>query len=126
MEELRTLVNEGIYDHRSKRFIQVRIIANLGDNLGQNECAGLLLNFSKMQHSCRKCYCSRDNLLTATEYSDIHAKFHQERTKQEIHSDYLESLGPPRLKHINGVGNISLYHEFPFFDVATQLPQWFI
>ena len=40
ISELTDIVNTGILD--GKRHIQVRIIANLGDNLGQNEVISLL------------------------------------------------------------------------------------
>ena len=40
ISELTDIVNTGILD--GKRHIQVRIIANLGDNLGQNEVTSLL------------------------------------------------------------------------------------
>ena len=36
MSELRDLVVSGIYDKRLKKWLQVRIIANLGDNLGRH------------------------------------------------------------------------------------------
>ena len=44
ISELTDIVNTGILD--GKRHIQVRIIANLGDNLGQNEVTSCFLNFT--------------------------------------------------------------------------------
>ena len=76
IQDLRTLVEQGIYDEKTKTNLQVRVIACLGDNLGQNEVAGMRLNFSKLMHACRRCLCSRIALCNAESYSDIHAKNH--------------------------------------------------
>ena len=47
MTDLKDIVINGIFDKKLKMVIQVRVLCCLGDNLGQNEVAGLLLNFSK-------------------------------------------------------------------------------
>jgi hypothetical protein len=48
-------------------------------------------NFSQMEHSCRKCLCSKTDLINAESYSDIHADTHENRTDQNFQNDYLES-----------------------------------
>ena len=62
-----------------------------GDNLGQNEVIGIKKNFSKLEHSCRKCLLSRTQLETAHEYDDIHAKFQVKRTDLMLKQNYEES-----------------------------------
>ena len=79
-------------------------------------------NFSTLPNSCRKCLCQVFDLHKANEYSDISGKNHVPRNDQMMQNDYLESkeLG---VKHINGVCNQSLFHEFPYFETSTMLPQ---
>ena len=122
MQELKNLVDEGFFDEKSKTRLQVRVISNLGDNLEQNEVAGIKQNFSTMQHSCRQCLCSRNDLRSAEAYSDIHGKNHEHRTDTMLHNDYLEHL-EKEVIHINGVCNESLFKEFPYFTTTAQLPQ---
>ena len=76
ISDLKLLVNEGIKDVRSNKTYQFRVVANLGDNLEQNELAGLLKNFSTMKHACRHCLCSRDDLESANHYEDISARYY--------------------------------------------------
>ena len=122
ISELNELVSEGISDERTKNILQVRVVANLGDNLEQVEICGLLKNFGSMEHCCRKCKCSKTDMKRADHYFQIHAKNHEERTDKSLYEDFLESQ-EKEVKHINGVGNKSLYHEFPFFDSSKMLPQ---
>ena len=35
MDDLRSLVEDGIYDEQTNKTLQVRVICNLGDNLGE-------------------------------------------------------------------------------------------
>ena len=76
ISDLKLLVNEGLKDMRSNKTYQFRVVANLGDNLEQNELAGLLKNFSTMKHACRHCLCSRDDLESANYYEDISARYY--------------------------------------------------
>jgi len=122
MSELKKLVLEGIFDIKTKKVLQVRIVANLGDNLEQVEICGLLKNFSTMEHSCRKCFCSKTNMKMAEKYFEVHAKNHDKRTDDSLYNDFLESQ-EKEVTHINGVGHKSLYHEFPYFDSSKMLPQ---
>ena len=66
MTELKQLVNNGFFDEKSKTNLQVRVIASLGDNLEQHEVCGLVRNFSRAEHSCRKCLFSRTDLENCT------------------------------------------------------------
>ena len=50
MSDLKRLVLEGLFDKKTNIALQVRIVCSLGDNLEQNEIAGLRLNFSTMMH----------------------------------------------------------------------------
>ena len=89
----------------------------------QNEVAGILQNFSKMEHSCRKCLFSRHDLENNIKnYEDMHAKYHVSRTNDMLNENYNEKteLG---VTHVNGVAERSLYYDFPFFDIPAQLPQ---
>ena len=81
------------------------------------------LNFSKLPHACRKCLVSRRNLNDAEEYLDIHCKYHEARTKEMMYDNYLEKE-ERKVTHVFGIHRISMYHNFPYFDVATQLPQY--
>ena len=101
IEELSNLVKFGIYDKKLKKTLEVRVICSLGDNLEQVQIAGIKQNFSTMEHSCRKCYCSRTDLRNADTYAQIHAENHIPRTDTELQNDYLESkeLG---VQHVNG------------------------
>ena len=75
-----------------------------------------------MQHSCRKCLVSRNDLESAEQYDDIHAKNHEARNNASFEEDFEESklLG---VTHVNGVGRESVFKDFPYFDVAKMLPQ---
>ena len=84
--------------------------------------AGMKLNFSKLPHACRKCLVSRRNLNDAKEYFYIHSKYHEARTKEMMYDNYLEKE-ERKVTHVFGIHRISMYHNFPYFDVATQLPQ---
>ena len=122
MSDLKKLVNEGIFCKRTNRHIQVRVIACLGDNLEQVHVAGMKQNFSTMPHACRKCLCSRNDLNSAERYSDIHSNNFQPRTDEMFQNNYLEAK-ERRVGHINGVGNQSLFFDFPYFSTSNQLPQ---
>ena len=121
MLDLKNLVNTGIFDKKMNKILQVRVMCSLGDNLEQNQIAGIKLNISKMQHSCRKCLVSRSDLCSA--YADIHSKNHQSRTDEMPIENYQEKEEINRT-HVNGVHDLSLYHDFPFFNVCKQLPQY--
>ena len=43
MLELKTLVEEGFFDEKTQTTLSVRVIASLGDNLEQNDIAGISL-----------------------------------------------------------------------------------
>ena len=90
--------------------------------MGQVELAGMCKNFSTLEHACRKCLCSLDNLRTVKEYSDISARNHTSRNDQVMQNDYLEKeqLG---VTHVNGICEQSLFFDFPFFETSTMLPQ---
>ena len=90
--------------------------------MGQVEIAGMCKNFSTLQHSCRKCLCSLEDLKTVKEYSDISARNHVSRNDQVMQNDYLESQ-QQEVKHINGICDQSLFFEFPFFETSKMLPQ---
>ena len=122
MLELRNLVHQGLFDKKSNKILQVRIIASLGDNLEQNNICGLKLNFSTMMHCCRKCMCSRYHLRSVEGYGSIHAKNHVRRTDSMLKENLQESR-ERHLKHVNSVWKESLYQDFPFFEVTRQLPQ---
>ena len=122
MSELKEMVLEGIYDEKTKHNLQVRVVASLGDNLEQVEICGLLKNFGAMEHSCRKCYCSKTIMKKAENYFEIHANNHEKRTDASLYEDFLESQEKER-NHINGVGHKRLYHQFPYFDSSKMLPQ---
>ena len=53
--------------------------------------AGIIKNFSKAQHSCRKCLCSRRHLETANNYDQIHSESHISRTDQMLEENFIES-----------------------------------
>ena len=101
----------------------MRVISSLGDNLEQVSVCGIRKNFSTMQHACRKCFCSKSDLCNADMYVDIHADNFWPRTDELFQQHFKESLGPPRVTHVFGVGEQSLYHQFPYFDTSTMLPQ---
>jgi hypothetical protein len=122
MLDLEKLVDEGLIDERTGKILQVRVICSLGDNLENNQICGLLPNFSKMEHCCRKCMASRTILCTAKNYEEIHCKSHYARTNQSIISDF-EEAESRQVKHINGIKKKALYFDFPFFDSAKMLPQ---
>jgi hypothetical protein len=82
----------------------------------------LLLNFSTMQHSCRKCLCSRSVLCRADTYKEIAAKNHVPRSNEMLKENYYEAQTIGRT-HVNSVGHLSLFTDFPFFDIPKQLPQ---
>ena len=90
--------------------------------MGQVELAGMCKNFSTLEHSCRKCLCSLENLRTVKEYSDISARNHTSRNDQVMQNDYLESK-QREVKHINGICDQSLFFEFPYFETSSMLPQ---
>ena len=73
MSDLKRVL-EGLFDKKTNFTLQVRIVCSLGNNLEQNEIAGLRLNFSTMQHSCRKCLCELNDLGLAEDYDSIHAR----------------------------------------------------
>ena len=120
--DLKNLVIEGIYDKKTDKIIQVRVMCSLGDNLEQVEVCGICQNFSTLQHACRKCLCSLNDLRSADTYSDIHSNKFLPRNDQMLQENFLESQQTGRL-HINGVRNQSLFFEFPFFNSSKQLPQ---
>ena len=60
---------------------------------------------------------SRENLYLAEEYLDIHAVNHDERTDQGMYLDFLEKE-EKNVNNINGIGNQSLFFEFPYFDTS--------
>ena len=91
-------------------------------DVGQNEVAGLRLNFSTMLHCCRKCLVSLDDLRTCDTYEDIHADYHESRTDEMLFENYQESL-EKNVLHINGVWTQSLFKDFPYFNTCLQLPQ---
>ena len=123
MKELENLVLNGIYDSQSNTTLQVRILACLGDNLSQNQVAGILQNFSiKLEHCCRKCLVSQTDMKNAEDYLDIHAMYHESRTNQMLRENFDEKEAIKR-SHVNGVGHRSLFFEFPYFNIPVQLPQ---
>ena len=85
--------------------------------LEQNEVAGILLNFSKLEHSCRQCLFSNKDLIQANTYDDIHANNYEARTNESLREDFYEAkeMG---VTHRNGVGRSSLYADFPYFDIG--------
>ena len=91
MLELRSLVINGIYDAKTEKNIDVRIIASLGDNLEQVNIAGMLQNFSTLEHSCRKCLASLTDLRNAESFSDIHPSKFMCRSDEMMQENYLES-----------------------------------
>ena len=122
ISQLKSLVNEGFYDNETKRTFQVRVICSLGDNLEQNHVCGLRQNFSSMPHPCRKCMCSLRHLKLADNYEEIHSKNHIHRTDEMMFENFQESQ-EKNVIHINGVGGLSLYYQFPYFNSSKQLPQ---
>ena len=69
-------------------------------------------------------------MCVADEYADIHAKNQEPRTDSNMYNAYLEkeafnlTQGPnTKVKHIFGIGHLSLFHDFPFFQTSKQLPQ---
>ena len=122
IDELRTLVDQGIYDEKLKRKITVRIMCCLGDNLEQVSVAGIRKNFSTMAHSCRKCLCSKRDLCNAETYMDIHSDNFWPRTDEHFQKCFEESQ-LKRVNHIFGVGCQSLFYQFPYFCTSTMLPQ---
>ena len=148
MLEWKMLVEEGFFDEKTQTTLSVRIICSLGDNLEQNNIAGMSflfsfvfwlkqthtcivillqivgmrLNFSTMEYSCRKCMCSRSTLKNATSYEEILSKNNEQRTSESLQANFLESKEIKRL-HVNSVYKPSLYHQFPYFDTAKMLPQ---
>ena len=81
-----------------------------------------MLNFSMLEHCCRKCLCSRQSMLKADSYLQIHAKNCEPRSNAMLRQDFDHSqeIG---VTHVNGVGHRSLFFEFPYFDIPTMLPQ---
>ena len=124
MVYLEDLVTNGIFDVKTKRNLEVRVIFSLGDNLEQNQICGFLPNFSKMEFCCRKCYASRTILCTAENYGEIHSKSQIARTNESINEDFEEAerLGPLQT-NVRGIAKRGLYFEFPHFDSAKMLPQ---
>ena len=120
MSDLKKMVMNGLYDKRLNVKLAVRVICCLGDNLGQNEVAGLRLNFSTMLHCCRKCLVSLDDLRTCDTYEDIHADYHESRTDEMLFENYQESL-EKNVLHINGVWTQSLFKDFPYFNTCHTL-----
>ena len=60
----------------------------------------------------------------AKEYSDIHASLFEERNDEKMQLDYLESVAE-KVNNINGIGNQSLYYDFPYFKLRMaklQIP----
>ena len=103
------------------------ILKNLGigfmcPKITQHKVGGLLQNFSKTEYSCRKCMCGRRNLCTAETYEDIHSKNFEPRTNQTLFENWQEKE-QIRSTHVNSVKNLSMYHQFPFFNIPEQLPQ---
>ena len=88
----------------------------------QNQIAGMRKNFSTMEHSCRKCMCSRTDLKNALQYSDIHSSLFEERTDESLQANYLEAAQLKR-NNINGVYTQALYFQFPYFISSKMLPQ---
>ena len=88
----------------------------------QNEVAGLLLNFSKLEHCCRQCEFSTKDLIKANTYEDIHGNKYDERTNESL-KDSLALKEELNVTHVNGVGRKSLYTDFPYFNIGKQLPQ---
>ena len=86
------------------------------------QVAGLLQNFSKLEHCCRKCLCSQTDMKNAENYLDIHAKNHIARTNDMLSENYAERVAL-KVSHVNGVAHKSLFSEFPYFDIPTMLPQ---
>ena len=121
LSELDILIKEGFYDEKLKTTIQVRVICSLGDNLESNPICGLTKKFSTVEHSCRKCFCSRTDLKRANTYSDIHSVNHEERTDASLQRDFLESQ-EKKVKHINGVCKESLFKDLPFFNFKNAAP----
>ena len=58
MSEWKVLVEEGFFDEKTQTTLSVRIICSLGDNLEQNDIAGmslfvcLFLSLFKQTHTC--------------------------------------------------------------------------
>ena len=65
---------------------------------------------------------SKEDLCMAKEYSDIHSSLFEERNDEKMQLDYLESVAE-KVNNINGIGNQSLYYDFPYFTTSKQLPQ---
>jgi len=122
ISQLKQLVNEGFFDDETKRTLQVPIACSLGDNLEQNNVCGHKQNFYTMPHPCRKCMCSISNLKLADKFEEIHSKNHIHRTDEMLYMDFLESQ-EKKVIHVNGVGGLSLFYEFPYFSSPLQLPQ---
>ena len=123
MVYLEDLVTNGIFDVKTKRNLEVRVIFSLGDNLEQNQICGFLPNFSKMEFCCRKCYASRTILCTAENYGEIHSKSQIARTNESIIADFEEAESEPLKTNVRGIAKRGLYFEFPHFDSAKMLPQ---
>ena len=74
----------------------------INSNPEQNNIAGLLENFSKLEHSCRKCMISRkEDMLSPRSYDEIHAREFPCRTNESIKEDFAEKE-LLRVTHVNG------------------------
>ena len=121
IEDLKALVENGIWDETFKKRLQIRIIASLGDNLEQNDLAGLTSNFSKTKNACRKCLCSSATLKNAITYREIHADNQIVRTDDSLNTDYQEKISQ-NVPNVHGVCKRSPFRDIPYFSVIQQLP----
>ena len=83
---------------------------------------GIVQNFSKTNHSCRKCLVSRDALESADCYNTIHSKFQIQRTDESLLEAY-EEAKLLNVTHVFGVKELSIFKDFPYFNSCKQLPQ---
>ena len=100
----------------------VRVICVLGDNLGMNEIVGIVMNFSSVEHSCRRCMLSRTTLKTAKKYEEIHFKNNERRTLESLRADYQQKVEEDA-PHIHCVQNESVLMDFPHLDITVATPQ---
>ena len=123
VKDLRRLVENGmsptITGH--PRY-NVRVSCVLGDNLGLNEIVGIVMNFSTVEHSCRRCLLSRTTLKTAKKYEEIHFKNNERRTLESLRADYQEKV-EENVPHIHCVQNESVLIDFPHLDITVATPQ---
>ena len=123
-DEMKGLVNNGFFEPHCGLKFGFRLISVLGDNLSQNEVAGLPMNFSKSQYSCRHCFCSLSNLHAATSFEDICSENFEKRTKQS-YERHVEAMEEGILEKQFGVKRRSPFLDIPYFDIGKQLPQCF-